>query len=397
MSSVSRFFWHAGMALWHLFMAGRINRLGTHASSCTYFFLISSVPFIILAGWFAAEMFEGSKAQQLLEVFPLYLELKGFAGSMGAKVSGISFKAVGVFGVLYALWSASKLIRGLAYAFGLIFYAPGKRKRIFIAISSYIFIPALMVAAILISLMSSVLGRLTYWFFSQTLHIMTGQTVALLYTTVVPVGFVVLAAYSCYMVLSPAKPLKRSAFFAALAFGIYFYVLQKIMLALMEGMLRSYAVYGALGTLLLILLWAYLIFYGLFFMAELASMAEKFRELTRRRFYYVSFLKEPTLPDKFLMLQLPFGRQEYLTEIKAGERLSLESMRAIKIFSGKVNILRETRAQTMGEGEGLYLNNPAGSTAEAVEDSKVLLLEQKEMNQLIKQYPEVWDILHEVK
>ena len=381
------------MALWNLIEGSSKHRITIYASSSTYYFLISSVPFLLLTGWGASNLIEGAKATAILESFPIYTEFRSFIASMGVSLSSYSVKAVGIFGVLYGLWSASALMRNISSAFNTIFHAPHIRKKILIAVGTYAFVPLFMISAILVSIFSSMIAGVLEWLLTDTLHLIEEKTLSGLTTTLITSGFVMLSAYACYFFLAPKRPRASSAFLAAFLFGIYFSALQRFMIATMGQMLTSYAIYGALGTLLLILLWAYLVFYGLFIMGEFAARFGSFGELNRQHYIYVALKKAPDIAERFMFLTLPYAARRYTTGMKKGDTRQNASGEIVAVYValGELAVNKNGKELLLKGGESETFVGTESLTITAQKKSRVLFVSDADMAGVIKNYPDLWD------
>lgn len=385
--------WQLLLSLMYTVQAAQRNKLNIHASSCTYYFLVSLVPLLVLTGWGATALFNKSDVLYMLDNIPLITEIQQYTSSVGIATSK-SIKAVGLFGGMYALWSASSLIRGLSAAFRMIFSNSSRSRNIIVSVISYFFIPLMIIIAIIFAFLSTAVTDVIKIVLDDMLNLVSYNIFAPIATTIISGVFVVITACAGFMLLAPKRPRFRVAMLGAFLFGIYFFLLQKGLTMVMANILNKYSIYGALGGLLVILLWAFLIFIGLFMSAQYTAVINDFRRLEYYRYLYFS-LKTPSKIEKLIMRRIPFADDKYLTKYKEGDshEFTRRALGAIAVKQGSIEIKYKNRSETVHHG-GYRLfadreNDPV--TIKVLHESRVLIIPQKVLYKLFKYYPHIWD------
>jgi uncharacterized BrkB/YihY/UPF0761 family membrane protein len=370
------------------------NRLNVHAAACTYYFLISLVPIIALAGWGASAAFERVHAMDLFSTLPIVKGIQRYLSSVGVATS-MSIKVVGVFGILYGMWSAASLIRSLSGAFQTIFADDNRRRGFITLLITYVFIPLLMLMAIIFAVLIYALVDILRWALSDVLGLLAPTTFAAVAAAFVSGAFVALAAYAGFMLLAPKRPRPLIALLGATIFSVYFFLLQKGLIMLMGNLISKYQAYGVLGGLLLILLSMFLIFVGLFASAQLTAVLSDYHKLeyyeyVARALGYPRRLKIPFID------RVPFASDKYLTHIKKGEAqiFTSLSLAAMVVKEGNVTIEYSGMAETKaGQGRRFFASHTDKIEITAIEDSRILIVPQEDVLNLFRRYPCIWDYL----
>jgi YihY family inner membrane protein len=389
--------WRFAVSLWYTAKFAAKHHLKVHASSCTYYFLVSLVPAVIVSGWGVAALADkfGFMAKlRLLNKIQLYTQIQNIISSFDIAAS--SLKTAGVFGIIIMLWCASSLMKAIRNAFMVIFPAKKISKGIITMITAHIMVPLLIIIAILISSLSSVIIRSLRKLLVNELHLIEKSTLFSIMTPLLTAFLIAVTAYACFMLLSPNRPKNKPAVTGSLLFALYFLSLQYGLSVLMIRLIESYAKYGAISGILLLLLWAYMMFYGLFLTAEYVHVINNFGNINYSHYIYAQIKEKPSFLEKFLMLKLPFGDKTYLTHIAKDEKKHYNSTEFAfcKVIRGEVIVVANGngQAQTLSDGETYKLIGAQFSSAElsGLSDSYVLVVPENELSNLINSYPQAW-------
>ena len=390
--------WRFVLSVWYTVRLVLNHKIKVYASSCTYYFLVSLVPVVILVGWGAAVLVDRLALVDnldMLENIQLYSQMQSMTSTLGLNMSSSSLKAVGIIGIIYGLWYASSLMKSIHNAFAVIFPAKTKRKGIITMILAHIMVPLLMIIAIIASSLSTAITQAFRWLLADTLHLVSQALLASLLTPLVTLFMIAVSAYACFMLLTPGRPKSKPAMIGAVLFALYFMILQQGLSIVMVKLIASYARYGALGSLLLLLLWAFLIFQGMFMVAEYVRVIDNFREINYAQYVYAHLKDKPSFLEKIVMLILPFGDNSYLAEFKKDEKKSYDgtALAFCKVKRGEVVISHYGQElRTLRDGE---MYNQIGAHSPVVEltalsYSKVLIVSEKGMNELMLWHSEAW-------
>ncbi|MDR2869193.1 MAG: YihY/virulence factor BrkB family protein [Deferribacteraceae bacterium] len=385
----ARKLWVLLLSLWYVITETLKNKLLIHASSCTYYFLVSLVPILIFTGWGIVSAAQRPEIMMIIESISLYTEIMDFVARMGITIPQVRFglSIVGIFSILYVLWSASALMRGISTAFKDIFNSENKRRNMLITFAAYVFIPLFLISSIIFVTMANVLAGAAKWLISDVFNLLSPEEIIAAFVPLLTYIFIWMAALLAFLLLAPRKPSVKAAMVGSFAFAVYFFLLQHIVMSMMANLIKSYAIYGALGTLLLILLWAYLVFFGLFAIAQYTAIVSNFRHYCRFDAYFT--LLKPThthsIVERIAVMQLPFVQDDFLVSMAEGETRS-ERIALIRVMVGEVLI----DGVLLRAGEYKMLQ-AATVQLEAVAASRLLLLDEKELAVLIKTYPNVWE------
>ncbi|MDR2883573.1 MAG: YihY/virulence factor BrkB family protein [Deferribacteraceae bacterium] len=391
----AKYLWN--LALLGYFIALRFSRhsIGAHSASCTYYFLVSAVPVValtsvgatLLVSKLAAFGIKGN--MRLFENIELYVRIKSMVDSLGVPET-TSLRAIGIVGLIFLMWYASSLLRDVSRTFNIIFSMGVSRKGIARAAVSYIMIPLILIIAILFSSLSKVIVMIFKWLLADALQLVTKATFFSWVTPIVSGIFIMLAAFVCFIMLPPYRPKPAKALKGATLFAIYFIGLQTALGSIMVNLIESYSKYGALGGLLMLLLWALLVFYGLFTAAEYVNVSGHYG-IIKFASYIGTNMKKPTLVEKLLFQKIPFADDEYLKQLASGDIVEHEGVSCCIVRSGKVIVRRLDKTWELSSG-GVYASIYAADKIEieAQEPSEILTVREDDFYAVWEQNPELW-------
>jgi uncharacterized BrkB/YihY/UPF0761 family membrane protein len=372
------------------------HRVNAHAASCAYYFLVSFVPVLVIAGWGITALADrfGFMHLELLENIRLYSQIQSLSSFMGIAAPPVSFKALGVLGVIYVGWSASSLIKAIHEIFAAIFPAKTKSKGIITMITVNFMIPLLMITAIIVSLLSAVITHIFRWLLVDMTHLINRSIPVSILTPVLAMLVVALVMYACFMLLAQGKPKKIPAIAGSLLFAIYFMLIQHGFSIIMVKLIAVYSRYGTMGSLLLILFWAFMIFYGMFIAAEYVRVIDNFGDINYIQYIYVNLKNRPSLLEKIMMLKLHFG-DSYLTHFFNGEKRVYDgaAIALFKVKSGEITAsCNGQKLPSLQTGEIYNQIGVRPLTVEftALSDSKALIVPDNDVKELLSRHPDVW-------
>ncbi|GAB7140144.1 hypothetical protein RsTz2092_00920 [Deferribacterales bacterium RsTz2092] len=300
-------------ALWTATKKSYTDAIYMRAAACTYYFLISIVPTAILIGFATSALIASdSETFSTVKDMALYTQIINMLSVMDVHIP-MSFASVGWFSLIIWLYSAAILIGGLQAAFNRIFgtksiketqgntlvsvliwakdkisykwwnrlrglkwreILTGARRLFFSQLLAHLFIPLFSIALIVLATITSTMAHFLISVLPSELPLIELNLVYFI-NKVLSLSVIAFAAFTVWMLLPLKRPRVLLAFVGSVLFSFYFWFLQSVMLNWMSVMLARYSYYGALGTLLLVLLWAHMIFFGLFFIAEYIAAVDK--------------------------------------------------------------------------------------------------------------------------
>jgi membrane protein len=270
------------------------NSLANHASACAYGFLLSAAPVLMLLSFLLFSAFSsvtggadsaqgGAALTQLLAGIPLLSgvldkdwlarELSSIAES-GMRLRGIAglVSAVGIFwaGRIFAL----SMQRGLK----VVFTGTRKRNPLFELVIVCFVELAVLTGALLMILFSQTARSLydAFDFFPKTS--LPGSLLSLYNGPLV--SFLLLAAvfYVVCRLLAANGPCRASAFWGSLCFAVSYTVFSRILAAFLNQTRYNF-LYGALGSLIFLLVNVFFFFMFFFFCAQFARVIDSFDAL----------------------------------------------------------------------------------------------------------------------
>ena len=397
--------WRIIVSVWYAAQYAIRDKVKVHASSCTYYFLVSLIPVVIVLSWGMTAFTDklGFRDNlELLDNIQLYAQIQSMASSLGVAVSSSAFKALGVVGIVYVIWGASSLMKAIRDAFMVIFPAETIRKGIITMIIAHIMIPLLMLMVMIISSLNTALKHAFRWLLADELYKVSQPVLASLLTPILMLLIIAVAVYACFMLLAPKRPQNKPAMMGSLLFAIYFMLLQHGFSLIMVKLIAAYSRYGASGSLLFLLLWAYMVFYGMFIIAEYVRMVDNFNEINFFRYMYAQLKGRPSFLEKIMMIKLPFGDNYYLNSFNKSEKKVYDGaeLALCKVKNGElvVNYGGQTQ-RTLRNGE---MYNQIGAYSLSVEltaltDSKVLIVSENGVKELLSRHPEAWSCISSVE
>jgi len=363
------------------------NELQNHAGAVAYYFLLSIIP-VILIFIFLFDTFLTSYPQFEREFFDFMSIIndklnKDFLVKLG--LTGAAGGAVGIFGLLNLLWSSRLIINSVQRAFDIIFTYDKLRNPVFKVLLSLILVPGVFLIILFSLLINFFLSQLVGFM----VHLFPGSDLAVNIVTMigkmVPPVLVFLLIFCAYRFLPVKRPKSISAATGAILCLVSL-ALIKIIFNQFVDIAKMNFVYGAIGTVIVLLIWVYLVSTLFFFFAQytyvlsntdllvLSKVFNKDFETGRRRLEGLFFQNTGHIYDKYAR----YHDEEQLL-FNQGDETGM----IYYVKEGKVNIMlrREDGEHKIGEiqkgeifGEIAYLIGEK-RTASAVCEAGTVLLE----------------------
>jgi membrane protein len=275
------------------------NSLQNHASACAYGFLLSAAPVLMLLSFILFSVFhplisgvnnaQGEAAlAQLMSNIPflngvlneawLTEELSSIAES-GMRLRGIA----GLISAIVIFWSGRIFILSLQRGLKVIFTGTQKRNPIFETLVVLIVELAVLTGAILMIFFSATARKIYMFFghFSDTAFLSNIES--LINIRVVPFFLMTFIFYFVCRFLIANGPSRISAFWGSLCFAFSYTVFSGIMTMFLNQTKYNF-LYGALGSLIFLLVNVFFFFLFFFSCAQLTKVLDSFDALLFLRF-----------------------------------------------------------------------------------------------------------------
>jgi len=301
-------------------------------------------------------------------------------------ISKLAGGAIGVFGVLNLMFSSRLILTSVQRAFSVIF--PAEKRRNFLmenAISLGV-LPSVFVLLILIGVLNAT--KQIIYKYLQINGVSTYYIEPIVNTAsyIIPVVISFFIVFVTYRYLPVKKPSNRSALKGTMLFLVVF-VVGKSFAVIGFKHLAVNSAYGILGTLVVVLLWAYFLFLLFLFCAQ---------------YVYVTYKADILILNKLFNDEKPSQRfvtvnkkilERYTCMLSAGETLfnmGEESENVYYVLSGMLDAEvndRKVGVISSGEvfGEMAHMTGEVRSaTIKAVTDSEVVVLPPHIFDEIIR-------------
>jgi len=275
------------------------NSLANHASACAYGFLLSAAPVLMLLSFILFSVFHPlisgvNNAQgeavlaQLMSNFPflndvlnedwLAEELSSIAES-GMRLRGIA----GLISAIVIFWSGRIFILSLQRGLKVIFTGTQKRNPVFETLIVLIVELAVLIGVILMIFFSATARKIYIFFgrFSDTTFFSNMQS--LINFRVIPFFLMIFIFYFACRFIIANGPSRISAFWGSLCFAFSYTVFSGIMTMFLNQTKYNF-LYGALGSLIFLLVNVFFFFMFFFSCAQLTKVLDSFDALLFLRF-----------------------------------------------------------------------------------------------------------------
>jgi membrane protein len=244
------------------------------SSSISYYSALAIAPFLLILLGVAALI--GSNIQNKLIglAFDFSPQLGKMIQIIFANVNeGVNIGSVsGIVGIIILLWTASLVFLQMRYAMDVIYghHDPNASITVWGTIKERLFAMFVVVMAGLFLIISASLPGIVQYFFGTNERLMFYKSFALLFNISIYV-----AMFWCIHYFVPSKrPSKKEAFKMGLLSTVFF-IVGNMLLASYFKSVAAGSIYGAAGSLLVFLTWAYYSSFTLFLSVELFLYLQK--------------------------------------------------------------------------------------------------------------------------
>jgi len=369
------------------------NELRNHAAAGAYYMLLSIIPLVLLL-IFIFDTFLNNYpgfSNDLFIVLSMFNE--NLSPELFAKF-GISKKtgsAVGVFGVLNLLFTSRLILSSIQRAFSVIF--PAEKRRNFIlenAISLGI-LPVVFILVVVIGVFNSAREVILTYF--QINGINTYYIVPIINAVhfIVPGLLAFFGVYLTFRYLPMKRPSNRSAFKGAVLFLIIFASAKLLAYSIFQHIAANTA-YGILGSLIVVLVWAYFVFLLFFYCAQYVFVTYRADILILNRLFSD---EKPT--NRFMQINKKI-LERYTETLMDGQilfNLGDDSECVYYLLSGKLDVIvKDNSIGTIFEGEVFgemahITGEPRSATVKAIGDCELLILPAVVFDEIIKDNSEL--------
>jgi len=382
------------------------NELSSHASAAAYYFLLAIAPMILVV----VSLLNTS----LINYPELTADLFAFLSQFNEQLNEDFFRRIGILqaqtavsglGLFGFLWTSRLIISSVQSAFGVIFPSSRTRNFFWSNLLSMVLVPGVLIL-LLLSAVFNIVIRFLHRQLEQVVWLERMYDLLLsLSGLVLPVALVFGLIFICYRFLPLARP---RTLHAALGAGLCTLAIFGLKAAFVRfvGLASYHIVYGSLGTVVLLLLWVYLVFMVFFLFAQFVHVAGRIDIIALDR------IIAPPSRARGLgqrLEQVLFGRSrriffKYARQFKDGELIFTQGEQSEEIFylhQGQVEILASQSTRTEPEivavieqgqifGEMAYLlGEGRTASARAKGDVELLHIPTKVFEGLLEQSPAV--------
>jgi membrane protein len=366
------------------------NGLANHAAAGAYGFLLSAVPALLLISFILLTALQSSPRA----VMDLLMQIEFFRNNfedtqlietfLSAARPGIS----GVISVLSVFWAARIFAQSIQRGLKIVF--PGaKAGDFFLGYLMMFAVEVLVLAAVILLALSSRLAVAVYGIFGSLLgDVPAFAEIPGLAARLVPAASLGLLSYCTYRIVPARAPGRLSALRGTLS-GMILFEITSFALHLFVNEIRYNFLYGALGSLIILLGDVYFFFYFYFFGAQVAFVIDSFDALLFSRFRQVRAEKPvfSNLLERRLFASAAGRLERYLRRFKKGEMIFArgeDSREVYYLLSGEAGVYlrdEEGSAAISRVGPGSFfgetaplLREPRGATVRALQDTCALVL-----------------------
>lgn len=365
------------------------NELFNHAGAAAFFFLLSIPPvFLLLLIAFDRYLVSYAGASAILFDFLKNIN-QNLDKDLLIKIGLLNIKttAIGLFGLINLLWAGRAILTAIQRALGIIFPAEKIRPPLVVNILSFIILSILLVASLLITFASIGLlffkNLLADHVFVQTLL----QSLMPVIRHVFPFLIIVLLIFLAYRFVPPQKPQTVSSLISAIGCALSIFLVHFLFSGFFT-VTRYSVIYGALGSLILMVIWVYFSFLLFFFFAEYTFVSDKLDVLVLERMYLFRLKQDVKAKkiEKFLFNHPKRIFEKYARRYGPGETIFNEGDNSMDIYyveQGRINISRkingkEHKIATIREGrvfgEMAYLLNESRTATAITETDSILFV-----------------------
>jgi membrane protein len=245
------------------------NELRNHAAAAAYYMLLSMIPMVLVL-FYIFDTFLKNYPQFSHNLFMvLYVFNDNLSYDLFDKfgISKAAGNAIGVFGVLNLFLSSRLILSSVQRAFGVIFPSEKKRNFLLMNMISLLVVPVVFIIVLLTGVLNS--SRAVIIEYLHLVGIGTGviEPVLNLVSYLVPAVVAFLIVFFTYRYLPVEKPRNINALKGTLLF-IAVFAAARLLFYNIFMQVTGGSAYGLLGSLIVVLVWAYFVFLLYFFCAQ---------------------------------------------------------------------------------------------------------------------------------
>ena len=398
--SISEIFTKFAQFIYLSVMNSGSNSLWESAASCSFSFIFSIVPVVLIIFTLLINFLKISPdlVQVVINFCEQYKDIYDIRPLITNLIEKKSLSFIDIFLGIWVIWMARKLFLSIVQALNRIFLSASKRMTVGNQIVT--FVSEFVSVVILITLIIFAFA------FDKLLHLPLLESVRnifprlfrtrsnVLISSVVYLLFFAFTLYS-YRFMTGSKPkLRLSAFYAALSTGITFiisFAINKFM-----NFSNYNVIYGTISTLIILLFKVYLFFVVFLFCAQMLYVSQFF-EVLIIAYIYTQQSNSNNSFQKFINQKLFINPSIYKLEterksFRPGECIYTEGDKADYVYFIKEGQVSETKdalttnffkGDFFGEVPG-FLHTARLTSAYAVNDTELMLIKTKNFKEIIQ-------------
>lgn len=364
------------------------NELRNHAAAGAYYMLLSMIPLVLILVFIFDTFLKNYPgfSNDLFMVLSLFND--NLTPEMFEKfgISKTAGSAIGIFGLLNLLLSSRLILASMQRAFSVIFPAEKKRNFILENVISFGVIPVLFILVVFIGILNSVRDVLLTYLLINGVSTVYIEPVINIVQYVVPAFVSFFIVFFIFRYLPVRKPDSSSALKGALLFLVVFVAVKSLAYAVFKQVAANTA-YGLLGSLIVVLVWAYFVFLLFFFCAQYVFVNYRADILILNRLF-----SDEALPNRFLVVNKKI-LERYTYSLTAGETLfdmGDKSENVFYLMSGELDVFADSgKAGVISAGEVFgemahIMDEPRSATVKAASDSELVVLPPVLFDEILK-------------
>ncbi|MGE4317701.1 MAG: YhjD/YihY/BrkB family envelope integrity protein [Deferribacterales bacterium] len=364
------------------------NELRNHAAAAAYYLLLSLIP-LVLFFFYIFDTFLAKYPNFSDELFYLLSTISDSLSPQMFSELGISKQvggAIGIVGLLNLVWSSRLVLLALQRAFFVIFPAEQKRNFFLENGVAFIILPLVFTIVLALSMFSGakgfILEYIEFYGIAGPVVIKALGMVSMLVSGFI--GFIII--FLSYKYLPVKKPDAKSALSGTLLF-LVLYTLVKFAAFKLFHMFSINTAYGIIGSIIVILMWAYFVFMIFLFCAQFVFVCY------RADILILNMLFSSERPSALFMRMNRHLLMKYTHRLKEGDTLFNQGDESYDIYylqEGQLNLIIEGRhVGHIHEGEifgemAHITGETRSATITADTESRVLKLSPKKFDEILK-------------
>ncbi|WP_277657112.1 YhjD/YihY/BrkB family envelope integrity protein [Seleniivibrio woodruffii] len=367
------------------------NELRNHAAAAAYYMLLSLIPLVL----FLFYIFDTFLAKYPNFSEELFYLLSTFNENISPQmfkdlgISGSAGSALGIFGLLNLVWSSRLILVSIQRAFFVIFPSENKRNFFMENGIAFIILPVVFALVLMLTVFSAVKGLIIQYL---TFFNMTG----ILVIHSISIASVVISALLSFMLVFMSFryiPVKKPDSKSAAKGAVLFILLYSAVKFAAFGMFNMFSVstaYGIVGSIIVVLVWAYVVFMLYLYCAQFVFVCY------RADILILNMLFSAERPSALFMRMNGRLLDRFAKRLKSGEVLFRQGDEGCDIYyvqDGRMRIIIDGKqVGSVGEGEifgemAHITGEKRTATLQAESDTKLLALSPYEFDEILKDSP----------